>query len=80
MGIEPTSSAWKADILADVLYPHLQGIFYHTFPECPALIFKIGRSAGGTRSLRCRWCTLHLTPLALVPLVWYNGYSIWIGG
>ena len=22
MGIEPTSSAWKADVLADVLYLH----------------------------------------------------------
>ncbi len=32
MGIEPTSSAWKADILADVRCPHaqLQGVLYHT--------------------------------------------------
>lgn len=29
MGIEPTSSAWKADILADVRYPHLQRGLYH---------------------------------------------------
>lgn len=29
MGIEPTSSAWKADILADVRYPHLQTALYH---------------------------------------------------
>jgi hypothetical protein len=26
MGIEPTSSAWKADILADVRCPHLRRI------------------------------------------------------
>ena len=26
MGIEPTSSAWKADILADVRCPHLRTI------------------------------------------------------
>ena len=24
MGIEPTSSAWKADALADVLHPHIK--------------------------------------------------------
>ena len=23
MGVEPTSSAWKADVLADVLHPHM---------------------------------------------------------
>ena len=33
MGIEPTSSAWKADILADVLYPQLQKELYHNFPQ-----------------------------------------------
>ena len=33
MGIEPTSSAWKADILADVLYPQLQRELYHNFPQ-----------------------------------------------
>ena len=33
MGIEPTSSAWKADILADVLYPQLQKRLYHNFPQ-----------------------------------------------
>ena len=33
MGIEPTSSAWKADILADVLYPQLQKELYHNFVQ-----------------------------------------------
>ena len=37
MGIEPTSSAWKADILADVLYPQLQNALYHNFPQMSSL-------------------------------------------
>ena len=37
MGIEPTSSAWKADILADVLYPQLQKELYHNFPQMSSL-------------------------------------------
>ena len=28
MGIEPTSSAWKADALADVLHPHICEVSY----------------------------------------------------
>src|SRR5699024_10880768 len=30
IGIEPTSTAWKAVIPADVLYPLLRKILYHT--------------------------------------------------
>ena len=37
MGIEPTSSAWKADILADVLYPQLQKELYHNFPQMSSM-------------------------------------------
>ena len=37
MGIEPTSSAWKADILADVLYPQLQKKLYHNFPQMSSM-------------------------------------------
>ena len=37
MGIEPTSSAWKADILADVLYPQLQKTLYHNFPQMSSM-------------------------------------------
>ena len=37
MGIEPTSSAWKADILADVLYPQLQEILYHSFVQMSSI-------------------------------------------
>ena len=37
MGIEPTSSAWKADILADVLYPQLQKALYHNFPQMSSM-------------------------------------------
>ena len=37
MGIEPTSSAWKADILADVLYPQLQKILYHSFVQMSSI-------------------------------------------
>ena len=37
MGIEPTSSAWKADILADVLYPQLQKELYHNFSQMSSM-------------------------------------------
>lgn len=37
MGIEPTSSAWKADILADVLYPQLQNALYHNFAQMSSM-------------------------------------------
>ena len=37
MGIEPTSSAWKADILADVLYPQLQKELYHNFVQMSSM-------------------------------------------
>ena len=37
MGIEPTSSAWKADILADVLYPQLQKALYHNFVQMSSM-------------------------------------------
>ena len=37
MGIEPTSSAWKADILADVLYPQLQKELYHNFVQLSSM-------------------------------------------
>ena len=37
MGIEPTSSAWKADILADVLYPQLQNTLYHNFAQMSSM-------------------------------------------
>ena len=37
MGIEPTSSAWKADILADVLYPQLQKELYHNFEQLSSM-------------------------------------------
>ena len=37
MGIEPTSSAWKADILADVLYPQLQNVLYHNFAQMSSM-------------------------------------------
>ena len=37
MGIEPTSSAWKADILADVLYPQLQKALYHSFVQMSSM-------------------------------------------
>ena len=37
MGIEPTSSAWKADILADVLYPQLQKALYHNFAQMSSM-------------------------------------------
>ena len=47
MGIEPTSSAWKADILADVLYPHLQKRFYHISVQMSSPNF-----AGGLRRAR----------------------------
>ena len=46
MGIEPTSSAWKADILADVLYPQLQKELYHNFPQMSSMNLgaaKLGR-------------------------------------
>ena len=38
MGIEPTSSAWKADILADVRYPHCRNYYSMFCVKCPALI------------------------------------------
>ena len=44
MGIEPTSSAWKADILADVLYPQLQNALYHNFAQMSSM------NLGGTAS------------------------------
>ena len=37
MGIEPTSSAWKADILADVLYPQLRKVLYHSFVQMSSM-------------------------------------------
>ena len=37
MGIEPTSSASKADILADVLYPQLQNALYHNFAQMSSM-------------------------------------------
>ena len=37
MGIEPTSSAWKADILADVLYPQLRKTLYHSFVQMSSM-------------------------------------------
>ena len=46
MGIEPTSSAWKADILADVLYPQLQKELYHNFVQMSSMNLggaKLGR-------------------------------------
>ena len=56
MGIEPTSSAWKADILADVLYPQLQNALYHNFPQmssmnlaaAPLSLAVLGSSPKGT--------------------------------
>ena len=44
MGIEPTSSAWKADILADVLYPQLQNALYHNFPQMSSLNLAGGKT------------------------------------
>ena len=44
MGIEPTSSAWKADILADVLYPQLQNALYHNFPQMSSLNLAGGQN------------------------------------
>ena len=57
MGIEPTSSAWKADILADVLYPQLQKELYHNFVQMssmnlaaahPLSLAALGSSPKGT--------------------------------
>ncbi len=45
MGIEPTSSAWKADILADVLYPQLQNSLYHNFAQMSSM--NLGGTASG---------------------------------
>ena len=46
MGIEPTSSAWKADILADVLYPQLQEELYHNFLQLSSM--NLGAAAQNT--------------------------------
>ena len=43
MGIEPTSSAWKADILADVLYPQLRKILYHSFVQMSSMNLAAAR-------------------------------------
>ena len=49
MGIEPTSSAWKADILADVLYPQLQNTLYHNFAQMSSM--NLGVTASYSPSL-----------------------------
>ena len=49
MGIEPTSSAWKADILADVLYPQLQKELYHNFVQMSSM--NLGVTASYSPSL-----------------------------
>ena len=49
MGIEPTSSAWKADILADVLYPQLQNALYHNFAQMSSM--NLGVTASYSPSL-----------------------------
>ncbi len=43
MGIEPTSSAWKADILADVLYPQLQKELYHNFVQMSSMNLGVAK-------------------------------------
>mgnify|MGYP001196955582 CR=1 FL=1 len=49
MGIEPTSSAWKADILADVLYPQFQNALYHNFAQMSSM--NLGVTASYSPSL-----------------------------
>lgn len=39
MGIEPTSSAWKADILADVRCPRMQDELYHVLAQMSSANF-----------------------------------------
>ena len=39
MGIEPTSSAWKADILADVRCPRMQEEVYHVLAQMSSTNF-----------------------------------------
>ena len=76
MGIEPTSSAWKADILADVLYPQLQKELYHIFSQMSSM------NLGGTPSVcSLRGNRLELPQSAPVgrsqpPL----GWGLWHGG
>ena len=50
MGIEPTSSAWKADILADVLYPQLQEILYHSFVQMSSINLANGAKRNSPES------------------------------
>ena len=57
MGIEPTSSAWKADILADVLYPQLQKELYHIFSQMSSI------NLGGTASYSPSLAALDRFPL-----------------
>ena len=44
MGIEPTSSAWKADILADVRCPRMQEEVYHVLAKMSSPNFLLSGS------------------------------------
>ena len=56
MGIEPTSSAWKADILADVLYPQLQNALYHNFAQMSSM--NLGVTPSGANAPDSPFCHL----------------------
>ena len=60
MGIEPTSSAWKADILADVLYPQLQKELYHNFVQMSSM--NLG-AANALQPVPCERDDLKWSPL-----------------
>ena len=60
MGIEPTSSAWKADILADVLYPQLQKALYHNFAQMSSM------NLGGQSCKRFALCPLRVGRFKMV--------------
>ena len=84
MGIEPTSSAWKADILADVLYPQLQNALYHNFAQMSSMnlgsatVKVVASLIVGDHRLLLRLCASQELRVSTVIVHFQDSTMVWV--